>query len=97
MSDCFILLSAGKSKRFKSKINKQFITYKNRPLFEHSLQTAINSKLFKRILSRQHRRQNTSGAIKGFLRGLGPLVGHYFTGRPGCADGRNRKRLWRLF
>ena len=50
MSDCFILLSAGKSKRFKSKINKQFITYKNRPLFEHSLQTAINSKLFKRIL-----------------------------------------------
>ena len=50
MSDCFILLSAGKSKRFKSKINKQFITYRNRPLFEHSLQTAINSKLFKRIL-----------------------------------------------
>ena len=40
MSDCFILLSAGKSKRFKSKINKQFITYKNKPLFEHSLKTA---------------------------------------------------------
>ena len=50
MGDCFILLSAGKSKRFKSKLNKQFITYKNKPLFEHSLQTAINSKLFKRIL-----------------------------------------------
>ena len=50
MSDCFILLSAGKSKRFKSKINKQFITYKNKPLFEHSLQVAQESKLFKRIL-----------------------------------------------
>ena len=50
MSDCFILLSAGKSKRFKSKINKQFITYKNRPLFEHSLKIAQESNLFKRIL-----------------------------------------------
>ena len=50
MSDCFILLSAGKSKRFKSKINKQFITYKNKPLFEHALKIAQDSKLFKRIL-----------------------------------------------
>ena len=50
MSDCFILLSAGKSKRFKSKFNKQFITYKNKPLFEHSLNTALDSKLFKKIV-----------------------------------------------
>ena len=50
MSDCFILLSAGKSKRFKSKINKQFITYKNKPLFEHSLKAALDSKIFKKIL-----------------------------------------------
>ncbi len=50
MSDCFILLSAGKSKRFKSKVNKQFITYKNKPLFEHSLKIAQDSKFFKRIL-----------------------------------------------
>ena len=50
MSDCFILLCAGKSKRFKSKLNKQFITYKNKPLFEHSLKTASDSNLFKKIL-----------------------------------------------
>ena len=50
MSDCFILLSAGKSKRFKSKLNKQFLTYKNKPLFEHSLKIAQDSKLFKRII-----------------------------------------------
>ncbi len=50
MSDCFILLSAGKSKRFRSKLNKQFIIYKNRPLFEHSLKIAQDSKLFTRIL-----------------------------------------------
>ena len=55
MGDCFILLSAGKSKRFKSKLNKQFITYKNKPLFEHSLKTALNSKLFKKILSQKNR------------------------------------------
>ena len=50
MSDCFILLSAGKSKRFKSKVNKQFIRYKNKPLFEHSLNTALASNLFEKIL-----------------------------------------------
>ncbi len=50
MSDCFILLSAGKSKRFKSKLNKQFLTYKNKPLFEHSLKSALDSKLFKKVL-----------------------------------------------
>ena len=49
MSDCFILLSAGKSKRFKSKYNKQFITYKNRPLFEHSLKTALTQKCLKKF------------------------------------------------
>ena len=50
MSDCFILLCAGKSKRFKSKLKKQFITFKNKPLFEHSLKTALDSKLFKKVL-----------------------------------------------
>ncbi len=50
MSDCFILLSAGKSKRFKSNLNKQFLTYKNKPLFEHSLKTALDSKIFKKVL-----------------------------------------------
>ena len=50
MADCFILLSAGKSIRFKSNLNKQFIIYKNRPLFDHSLKIAKDSNLFKRIL-----------------------------------------------
>ena len=50
MGDCFILLSAGKSKRFKSKLNKQFLSYKNKPLFEHSLKAALDSKIFKKVL-----------------------------------------------
>ena len=67
MSDCFILLSAGKSKRFKSKINKQFISYKNRPLFEHSLKTAIDSNLFKKILIVSNKKINYKNikVIKG--------------------------------
>ena len=50
MSNCFILLAAGKGKRFKSKTLKQFINYKNKPLFMHSVDKAIKSKLFKKIV-----------------------------------------------
>ena len=50
MSDCFILLAAGKGKRFKSNTPKQFIIYKNKPLFKHSIDKAIKSNLFKEII-----------------------------------------------
>jgi len=50
MSDCFILLAAGKSKRFKSNTLKQFINYKNKPVFMHSVDKAIKSNLFKKIV-----------------------------------------------
>ena len=50
MSNCFILLAAGKGKRFKSKTLKQFINYKNKPLFMHSVDKALKSNLFKKIV-----------------------------------------------
>ena len=50
MNNYFIILASGQSKRFNSKIPKQFITYKNKALFEHSLDKAIISKLFKKIV-----------------------------------------------
>ena len=50
MSNCFILLAAGKGKRFKSKTFKQFINYKNKPLFMHSIDKAIKSNLFREIV-----------------------------------------------
>ena len=50
MNNCFILLAAGKGKRFNSKEKKQFIYYRNKPLFMHSLEKAKKSKLFKKIL-----------------------------------------------
>ena len=50
MNNYFIILASGQSKRFNSKKPKQFITYKNKALFEHSIDKAISSKLFKRII-----------------------------------------------
>ena len=50
MNNCFIILAAGQSKRFKSSKHKQFINYKNSPLYEHSIIKAIESKLFSKII-----------------------------------------------
>ena len=50
MNNCFILLAAGKGKRFNSKEKKQFINYKNKPLFMHSIEKAKKSKLFNKIV-----------------------------------------------
>jgi 2-C-methyl-D-erythritol 4-phosphate cytidylyltransferase/2-C-methyl-D-erythritol 2,4-cyclodiphosphate synthase len=50
MNNYFIILASGQSKRFNSIKPKQFITYKNKALFEHSLDKAIISKLFKKII-----------------------------------------------
>ena len=50
MNNYFIILASGQSKRFNSTKAKQFITYKNKALFEHSIDKAISSKLFKKII-----------------------------------------------
>jgi 2-C-methyl-D-erythritol 4-phosphate cytidylyltransferase/2-C-methyl-D-erythritol 2,4-cyclodiphosphate synthase len=50
MNNYFIILASGQSKRFNSNKPKQFIKYKNKALFEHSLHKAIISKLFKKIV-----------------------------------------------
>ncbi len=50
MNNYFIILASGQSKRFYSNKLKQFIIYKNKPLFEHSIEKALGSKLFKKII-----------------------------------------------
>ena len=50
MNNYFIILASGQSKRFNAKKPKQFIIYKNKPLFEHSVEKALLSKLFKKII-----------------------------------------------
>ena len=50
MNNYFVILAAGKSKRFSSKIAKQHIVYKNKEIIDHSIEKAFNSKLFKQII-----------------------------------------------
>ena len=50
MNNCFILLAAGNGKRFNTREKKQFINYKNKPLFMHSIEKAKKSNLFKKII-----------------------------------------------
>ena len=50
MNNYFIILAAGSGKRFNTRVPKQYFFYKNKELFEHSLEKAINSKLFKKII-----------------------------------------------
>ena len=48
MNNYFVILAAGKSKRFHKKIAKQFYTYKNKEIIDHSIQKSLNSKAFKK-------------------------------------------------
>ena len=50
MNNYFRILASGQSKRFNSKRPKQFNIYKNKALFKHSLEKAMKSKLFKKII-----------------------------------------------
>ena len=50
MNNYFVILAAGKSKRFHKKIPKQFYNYKNKEIIDHSIEKSLNSKLFKKIV-----------------------------------------------
>ena len=50
MNNCFIILAAGKSKRFNSKTPKTYSFYKGKPLIMHSIDKATKSKFFNKIV-----------------------------------------------
>ena len=50
MNNYFVILAAGKSKRFHKNLVKQFYNYKNKEIIDHSIEKSLNSKLFKKIL-----------------------------------------------
>jgi len=50
MNNCFIILAAGESKRFKSNPPKPYYLYKGKPLFLHSIDKARESQKFKKIV-----------------------------------------------
>ncbi|WP_440916464.1 2-C-methyl-D-erythritol 2,4-cyclodiphosphate synthase [Candidatus Pelagibacter sp.] len=50
MNNYFVILAAGKSKRFNKKIPKQFFNYLNKEIIDHSIEKSLKSKIFKKIL-----------------------------------------------
>ena len=50
MNNYFVILAAGKSKRFHKNLSKQLYKYKNKEIIDHSIEKSLNSKLFKKIL-----------------------------------------------
>ena len=50
MNNCFIILAAGESKRFKSNTPKPYYLYRGKPLFQHSIDKAKESNKFKKIV-----------------------------------------------
>ena len=59
MNNFFIVLAAGKSKRFNNKIPKQYNFYKGKMIVEHSIEKALDSKLFRKIIlviSKSHKK-----------------------------------------
>ena len=51
MNNYFVILAAGKSKRFHRKLAKQFYKYNNKEIIDHSVQKSLDSNLFKKILN----------------------------------------------
>tara|TARA_B100000965_G_scaffold382042_1_gene380086 strand:- start:56 stop:1165 length:1110 start_codon:yes stop_codon:yes gene_type:complete len=50
MNNYFVILAAGKGKRFHKKHPKQFFYYKNKDIIDHSIEKSIKSNLFKKIV-----------------------------------------------
>ena len=50
MSNCFIILAGGESKRFNSKTPKSYHFYKGKPLLLHSIDKAKKYKKFHKIV-----------------------------------------------
>ena len=60
MNNYFIILGAGKGLRFGQKKPKQYVKYKNKILIHHSIDKALESKLFKKIIvvvSKKHKNE----------------------------------------
>ena len=50
MNNYFVILAAGKGKRFDKNKAKQFFKYRNKEIIDHSIVKSIKSKLFKKII-----------------------------------------------
>tara|TARA_B110001454_G_scaffold100710_1_gene95125 strand:- start:971 stop:2086 length:1116 start_codon:yes stop_codon:yes gene_type:complete len=67
MNNCFIILAAGESKRFKSKKPKPYYLFRGKPLFLHSIDRAKESNKFKKIvlvINKKHKRFLRNARLK---------------------------------
>ncbi len=80
MSNCFIILAAGKSNRFISKIPKPYIRYKGDILINHSINKAILSKKFSKIVVAINK------GHKKYIKKLSKDNVHYIEGGKSRAD-----------
>ena len=73
MNNYFVILAAGKSKRFNKKIAKQFCNYKNKEIIDHSIEKSIDSKLFKKIVvvtnHINHLKKNKNSKLINIIKG----------------------------
>ena len=67
MNNCFIILAAGESKRFKSNKPKPYYLYRGKPLFLHSIDRAKESSKFKKIvlvINKKHKKFLRNSRLK---------------------------------
>ena len=70
MSNCFIILAGGESKRFNSKIPKTYSLYKGKPLILHSINKVQNCKKINKIvvvINKKHKKFIKKLNIKDML------------------------------
>ena len=73
MNNCFVILAAGKSRRFHKKLSKQLYNYRDKHLIDHSIEKSLNSKLFKKIVivtnNLKHFRKKKYSKLISFIKG----------------------------
>ena len=58
MNNCFIILAAGKSERFNSKIPKSYQLYKGKTIIDHNIDKVLGVNEIKKILVVTNKRHN---------------------------------------
>ena len=58
MNNCFIILAAGKSERFNSKIPKSYQLYKGKTIIDHNIDKVLGLNEIKKILVVTNKRHN---------------------------------------
>ncbi len=70
MKNCFIILAAGKSERFKSSIPKPYYNLKGKPLYLHSIERAKSTGIFDKIIlviNKNHKKYINRSLLKNLI------------------------------